>query len=528
MTTKNKSKEYRVYLYDISNLRAENVSELLNIRGIVTDSVVGDIKFKAIVFECARCHTHTNKIEQSKESNKLIPPWECSKDWGGCGRSIASTEFKVVDDESDFDDIQFIKIQENYDDVEKQPETIEAHIHGDLVRKITVGDRATLTGILKKFSLDRKSMAKKYFEVVDIEKEKEGYGDVEINEEDEKEIIQLSGQKDVVKRLAESLLPNIYGNLDIKIGFLLHLFGGVKKLSHDIPVRGDIHILLVGDPATAKSVMFRRIHKICARSIIASGETSTGVGLTASVTKKEFGGENRWVLEAGAMVLGNGGTVFIDEIDKIGKGQIKKVHSAMSVQKVNINKAGINAELKTEVGVIGACNPKHSRFDINKPLHEQIKLSSTLLSRFDLIYVLQDIPNTNRDGKIAEETVGMHIDLEKKELLSPMLIKKYIIYAKKNIKPKIPKELSQSIINNYVELRKRYNIDGHVPVDPRYVNTLIRLSVASAKIRLDENINVFDINLAKTVIMNSLAKLCVDEFGEFDIDRILLDSCGGD
>ncbi len=314
----------------------------------------------------------------------------------------------------------------------------------------------------------------------------------------------------------------MYGLTEIKESLLMQLFGGVPQVLPDgTRLRGDIHILIVGDPAAGKTQLLKLIANLVPRGRYVSGKGTSAAGLTATVTRDEefMGG---WVLEAGAIVLSNKSVIAIDEFDKMSKEDQINLHEAMSTQTVSISKATIQATLPAQTAVIAGSNPKLSRFDAFRPIMEQIDIPDTLLSRFDLKFVLKDIPNRERDGNLVDHVIKSRIaEDEIKPIIDKNFFKKYIGYVRRNVKPKISKEALAMCKNFFVELRSKYagEESGTVPLTLRQFEALIRLTEASAKIRLAEETTKEDAQRAIRLMKESIKQLGFDpDTGKIDID----------
>jgi replicative DNA helicase Mcm len=319
-----------------------------------------------------------------------------------------------------------------------------------------------------------------------------------------------------------------------KEAIALQLFGGVEKRHSDgIRVRGDIHVLLVGDPGTAKSQILRYIADVAPRGIYTSGKGATAAGLTAAAVKDDFGG-GRWVLEAGMLVLADGGIAVVDELDKMSPEDRSAMHEALEQQTVSVAKAGITATLNARCPVLAAANPKWGRFTPERTIAEQIDLPPTLLSRFDVIYSIQDRPDSERDRTLANRILLSHQEGEARnspvltELpsasstapFSPDFLRKYISWAKRNIRPVLTDDALGVIEDYYVEVRKQGESPGApVPITARQLEALVRLSEASARARLSLTVEVQDAERATRIVESFLKRVATQE-GKLDIDTV--------
>ncbi|MCD6403909.1 MAG: minichromosome maintenance protein MCM, partial [Nanoarchaeota archaeon] len=320
--------------------------------------------------------------------------------------------------------------------------------------------------------------------------------------------------------------PTIWGYEKIKEAIVYQMFSGVKKRRPDkTVVRGDIHILLVGDPGVAKSQILKYVAATAPKARYVSGKGATGAGLTATVVKDEF--LRGWALEAGALVLSSGGICCIDEIDKMNKDDRVAMHEALEQQTISISKANIQATLRAETSVLAAANPKLGRFNPYSTIAEQIDLPPTLINRFDLIFTIRDLPARETDEKIASYVLETTMFPEKrKPVIDVELMRKYIAYAKKHCKPMLTQQAMKEIKEFYVNLRNKRGMEEEgirpIPISPRQLEAIIRLSEASARLLLRDKVKVDDAKRAISLVRYYLRQVGLDpETGEIDIDRIV-------
>ncbi len=527
----------------IRNIRANHLGKLTAIEGIVKKRTEVRPKLLVGAFQCQKCGAII-KVEQ--EEDILKEPPECSEDQGGCGRV---SSFKLLTSLSEFIDSQKIEIQENPEGLRggAQPERISVYLEDDLAGEIAPGDRVIANGILHSMQRRRGQFRltsfDKTMDAVSIETQQMAFDEVEVTEEDEVKILEVSKDKGIYTKMIKSIAPTIFGMDVEKEALILQLFGGVPKTMPDgTRIRGDIHSLFVGDPGTAKSQMLSYMSKLAPRSVYASGKASSAAGLTAAAVRDEFG-EGQWTLEAGALVLADMGIACIDEIDKMSDQDRSSLHQAMEQQEISVAKAGINATLKSRCAILAAANPKLGRFDEFLPMHEQINMPPALISRFDLIFSILDKPNRTRDTDLATHIlrthkageVSEHIsktksddrDLKEKDSLmqhiipefEPEFLRKYVAYAKRNIYPIITDEALELIKNYYVDLRN--SSEETVTFTPRQLEAFVRLAEASAKLRLSQEVTVQDAKRSIHIIEQYLRRVGMDkETGRFDIDII--------
>ncbi len=432
-------------------------------------------------------------------------------------------------------DVQRLVIEESPDSLEggEQPRRINVFLKEDLVdprmeRHTTPGSRIKIFGVLKEVPVPLQTGISTRFDIAleanNIITLEESFEELNITEENLKEILELSADHNIFNRLAQSIAPSIYGFDKIKEAILLQLFSGVKKTKSDKgSTRGDIHILLVGDPGVAKSVMLQFVSRIAPKGRYVSGKATTGAGLTASVIKDEF--LRGWSLEAGAMVLSNKGLVAIDEIEKMSEHDRSTMHQAMEQQSVTISKANIQATLRAETTVLAAGNPKLGRFDPYTPIPQQIDISPALLSRFDVIFIIRDLPNKSQDEAIASHVLEEHKQEVIRDVIDPQLFRKYIAYAKQKVKPKLTDEAIEEIKSFYVKLRNQsIKSDSDIkpiPITARQLEGIVRLAEAHAKLHLKDKVTSNDAKRAIELLKTSLSQVGYDEETQsFDIDKI--------
>jgi replicative DNA helicase Mcm len=364
------------------------------------------------------------------------------------------------------------------------------------------------------------------------------FEEIDIKAEDERLIRELASDPLIYEKVRRSIAPSIYGYEEVKEALGLQLFSGVSKgLPDGTRIRGDIHILLVGDPGIAKSQLLRYISKLSPRGIYTSGKSSTSAGLTATAVKDELG-DGRWTIEAGALVLADKGIACIDEMDKMRSEDRSALHEAMEQQTISVAKAGVMATLKSRCALLAAANPKFGRFDKFEGIAQQINLSPALMSRFDLIFVLTDEPSDARDSMIAHHIgqttyageIASRGDRSREELeavmevirpaIEPELLRKYIAYARKNVFPVLTPEARGRLEGYYVSLRKQgQDSNKPVPVTARQLEALFRLSESSARLRLSDEITGGDAERVIRIVDSCLQQVGIDpETGLLDAD----------
>ncbi len=507
----------------IRNIRAKHLNHLISIEGIVRQS--SDVRPQVVnaKFECPNCGTIISVLQIEK---RFREPSRCS-----CGRR---GQFRLVS--KDMVDAQRIVLEESPESLTggEQPRRISVFLKEDLVdpkmeERTTPGSRVKIIGILKEVPVPLQSgaistrfdLAVEANNAIPLE---ETFEEFEISEEDERQIQELAADKNVLQKMVSSIAPSIYGYEEVKTALVLQLFGGVKKRRADgTESRGDIHILLVGDPGVAKSIILKFMSSLAPKGRYVVGKAATGAGITATVVRDEF--LRGWSLEAGAMVLSNKGLVCIDEIDKMEAQDRSAMHEAMEQQTVTISKANVQATLRAETSVLAAANPKLGRFEPFQVIAQQIDMPPTLLNRFDVIFTLRDLPDRGRDEAIATHVLLEHKREGKKQAISKELFRKYIAYAKQKYAPILTDAAIDEIKKFYIELRNApVSAEGVVkpiPISARQLEAMIRLSEAAAKARLRKKVTKEDAKLAIEIMKYYLMQVGFDqETKTFDIDRI--------
>lgn len=523
----------------VRDLRSEHLGRFLAVQGLVKKVTEVRPMIQEASFECKAC-ANIEFVIQDEEM--LSEPPACSN----CERQ---GPWKLREDDSRYVDHQKVEIQESPDGLRggAQPERLTIHLRDDLVHEVSPGDRICINGILTTQARRQGSLKRIEFNKllmgVSVELEQQQFEEIELEPEDVEEILELSRDPRIYDRFRASFAPTIFGMEEEKEALILALFGGVAKHYKDgSRNRGDIHVLMVGDPGVAKSQLLRYLAKLAPRSIMTSGKSASAAGLTAAAVKDEFG-EGQWTLEAGALVLADNGVACIDELDKMDKNDQSSMHQAMEQQEISIAKAGISATLKSRCAVIGAANPKLGRFDEYEPIHGQINMPPALLSRFDLIFSLLDKPNRDHDTTLASHILRTHKAGEVRENriahpageytmadedalmkvvepdLPATMFRKYVAYAKRTIFPVISEEAMQLIQDYYVDLRNTG--DGSMPFTARQLEGFVRLAEASARMRLSQKATAEDAQRAIRIVEHYLRSVGVDrETGKFDIDVI--------
>lgn len=532
----------------IRDLRSKNISKFIAVEGMIRRATEVRPKILKAAFWCLRCENITF-VEQP--GNRLEEPF------AGCENENCQKNgpFKIVVEKSEFVDSQKGQIQESPESLRggTNPQSIEISFSDDLTGLVSPGDRMIINGILRSVQRTLRDGKSTYYDLIieanSIERMDQEFDELDISAEEERMIQELGNDPKIYQKIIDSIAPTIYGSgvlKNVKEAMMLQLFSGVAKILPDgSRVRGDIHVILVGDPGVAKSQMLRYIVRLSPRGVFTSGKSSSASGLTASAVRDELG-DGRWTIEGGALVMADMGIAAVDEMDKMRDEDKSALHEAMEQQTISIAKAGIIATLKSRCALLGAANPVYGRFNRYEGLADQIDMPPALLSRFDLIFLLLDIPESAQDTKIATHIVQTHYAGELiqqkqnvpstgisqeyiesqmqviKPDIDPDLLRKYIGYARRNVYPVMDEDAREHLISFYTNLRKLgEGKDAAVPATARQLEALVRLTEASARVRLSNRATISDAKRTTELTLECLKQVGVDPTtGNFDIDMI--------
>jgi replicative DNA helicase Mcm len=496
----------------LREINADLINKLVSISGMVVRSSEVKPLAKKVAYKCTNCNTVT---EAQLKGLVMKKPLKCP--------ACSEKELEMDPESSLFIDFQLVRLQELPEDLPagQLPHYIEVTVMSDLVDQCRPGDRIILTGIIRieqeqlvpqaKTSLFRLRMEGNNIEYLGGRAGSKDTRSVErilISTEDERQIRTIASKPDAYEKLIASFAPHIYGHEPIKEAILLLIVGSVtKRLEDGSTRRGDINVLLVGDPGTAKSEMLKFTAKIAPRGLYTSGRGSTAAGLTAAVIRDKSG---IMMLEAGAVVLGDQGIVCIDEFDKIKPEDRSALHEVMEQQTCSVAKGGIVATLNARTSILSASNPIYGKYDPYKNITENVNLPVPLLTRFDLIFIVRDSPDKEKDNLIASHILEIHRNTEQaaRPAIDIDLFSKYLAYTKQ-IEPALTPEAIDIVRSYYMDMR-RIESEGMITVTPRQLEGLIRLASARARLLLKDMVEAEDAQRAIYLVDQMMRTAGVD------------------
>ncbi|KAI1170998.1 MCM-domain-containing protein [Nemania sp. FL0916] len=514
--------------YTLRQLRQSHLNCLVRVSGVVTRRTGVFPQLIYVKFDCTKCGVTLGPFQQ--ESNVEVKIKYCQN-------CQSRGPFTVNSEKTIYRNYQKLTLQEAPGTVPagRLPRTREVILLWDLIDKAKPGEEIELTGIYRN-NYDAQLNNRNGFPVFatileanNIVKAHDQLAGFRLTEEDEQEIRTLSRDPQIIDKIVDSIAPSIYGHTDIKTAVALSLFGGVAKTakgSHH--VRGDINVLLLGDPGTAKSQVLKYVEKTAHRAVFATGQGASAVGLTASVRRDPLTSE--WTLEGGALVLADKGTCLIDEFDKMNDQDRTSIHEAMEQQTISISKAGIVTTLQARCGIIAAANPIGGRYNSTIPFSANVELTEPILSRFDILCVVRDTVDPAEDERLARFIVTSHSrshpstqgneepqsadrdveaasesqDATKKETEIPQeLLRKYILYARERCQPKLLHMDEDKVARLFADMRRESLATGAYPITVRHLEAIIRISEAFCRMRLSEYCSSHDIDRAIAVTVDS-------------------------
>ncbi len=505
----------------LRKLGSKQMGKLVMIEAIVVRATPVRPMVMQAAFKCKRCGT-VSRVEQSGQFLKA--PTVCTSP--DCGKD---GPFEFMQDDSAFIDSQDLRLQERPEDLPpgQLPRTLAVKLIGsEVVDVARPGDHVSIVGIVHAFAPSRPGIGKLRTFILQLDANSiEVMGkepETTITSKEEEEKIQTIGRDpEVHKKLTDSIAPSIFGYSHIKEAILYLLCGGCSKQLPDVNVRGEMNALLIGDPGTAKSQLLQYVSRIAPRGLYTSGRGTTAAGLTAAVIREKGGSMS---LEAGALVLADKGVACIDEMDKMRPEDRVAIHEAMEQHTVSVAKGGIVATLNARTAVLAAANPALGRYEPNRTVAENISLPVTILSRFDIIFVLRDVPNKDADAKMSQHILEIH-----RRGLSPVeapvdaeLLRKYISYSK-SIQPELTSDALNKLKDFYLAMRAASESEGSpVAITARQLESLVRVAEARARSALRREVTGADAEAAISLMKRSLEEVGIDMSSyKMDIDILM-------
>ncbi|KAI1161203.1 MCM-domain-containing protein [Nemania serpens] len=513
--------------YTLRQLRQSHLNCLVRVSGVVTRRTGVFPQLIYVKFDCTKCGVTLGPFQQ--ESNVEVKIKYCQN-------CQSRGPFTVNSEKTIYRNYQKLTLQESPGTVPagRLPRTREVILLCDLIDRAKPGEEIEVTGIYRN-NYDAQLNNRNGFPVFatileanNIVKAHDQLAGFRLTEEDEQQIRTLSRDSQIIDKIINSMAPSIYGHTDIKTAVALSLFGGVAKIakgSHH--VRGDINVLLLGDPGTAKSQVLKYVEKTAHRAVFATGQGASAVGLTASVRRDPLTSE--WTLEGGALVLADKGTCLIDEFDKMNDQDRTSIHEAMEQQTISISKAGIVTTLQARCGIIAAANPIGGRYNSTIPFSSNVELTEPILSRFDILCVVRDTVDPSEDERLARFIVGSHsrshpstqgggesqhrdqdAETTQESQAAPKngevpqeLLRKYILYAREHCQPKLLHMDEDKVARLFSDMRRESLATGAYPITVRHLEAIIRISEAFCRMRLSEYCSAQDIDRAIAVTVDS-------------------------
>ncbi|AES91988.2 putative DNA helicase [Medicago truncatula] len=517
-------------VYDqIRNIRQIHLNTMIRIGGVVTRRSGVFPQLQQVKYDCGKCGAVLGPFFQNSYSEVKV---------GSCPECQSKGPFTVNIEQTIYRNFQKLTLQESPGIVPagRLPRYKEVILLNDLIDCARPGEEIEVTGVYTNnfdLSLNTKNGFPVFSTVVEanyVTKKQDLFSAYKLTQEDKEEIENLGKDPRIGERIIKSIAPSIYGHDDIKTAIALAMFGGQEKnVEGKHRLRGDINVLLLGDPGTAKSQFLKYVEKTGQRAVYTTGKGASAVGLTAAVHKDPVTRE--WTLEGGALVLADRGICLIDEFDKMNDQDRVSIHEAMEQQSISISKAGIVTSLQARCSVIAAANPIGGRYDSSKLFTQNVELTDPIISRFDILCVVKDVVDPVTDEMLAKFVVDSHFKSQPKganndsvsesqdasgmpidpEILPQDLLKKYVTYAKLNVFPRLHDADLNKLSHVYAELRKESSHGQGVPIAVRHIESMIRMSEAHARMHLRQHVIQEDVDMAIRVLLDSF--ISTQKFG---------------
>ncbi|XP_044159657.1 DNA replication licensing factor MCM5 [Bufo gargarizans] len=523
---------------NIRNLKSEQMSHLVKIPGIIIAATSVRAKAIKISIQCRSCRNTIGNIPVRPGLEGYAMPRKCNTEQAGRPKCPLDPYF-IIPDKCKCVDFQTLKLQESPDAVPhgEMPRHMQLYCDRYLCDKVVPGNRVTIMGIYSIRKSGKTSnkgrdrvgvgIRSSYIRVVGIQVDTEGTGRsaaCAVTPQEEEEFRRLASKPDIYETISKSIAPSIYGSIDIKKAIACLLFGGSRKrLPDGLTRRGDINLLMLGDPGTAKSQLLKFVERCSPIGVYTSGKGSSAAGLTASVMRDPV--SRNFIMEGGAMVLADGGVVCIDEFDKMREDDRVAIHEAMEQQTISIAKAGITTTLNSRCSVLAAANSVYGRWDDTKG-EENIDFMPTILSRFDMIFIVKDEHNEQRDMILAKHVMNVHLSARTQTQavegeVDLNTLKKFIAYCRTKCGPRLSVEAAEKLKNRYVLMRsgareheREAEKRSSIPITVRQLEAVVRISESLSKMKLqpfstetdiDEALRLFQVSTLDAAMSGSLA-----------------------
>ncbi|GAB2292715.1 hypothetical protein Dimus_026952 [Dionaea muscipula] len=522
-------------VYDqIRNIRQIHLNTMIRIGGVVTRRSGVFPQLQQVKYDCNKCGTILGPFFQNSYSEVKV---------GSCPECQSKGPFTVNVEQTIYRNYQKLTLQESPGIVPagRLPRYKEVILLNDLIDCARPGEEIEVTGVFTNnfdLSLNTKNGFPVFATVVEanyVAKKQDLFSAYKLTQEDKEEIEKLAKDPRIGERIIKSIAPSIYGHEDIKTAIALAMFGGQEKnVEGKHRLRGDINVLLLGDPGTAKSQFLKYAEKTGQRAVYTTGKGASAVGLTAAVHKDPVTRE--WTLEGGALVLADKGICLIDEFDKMNDQDRVSIHEAMEQQSISISKAGIVTSLQARCSVIAAANPIGGRYDSSKTFKQNVELTDPIISRFDILCVVKDVVDPVTDEMLAKFVVDSHFKSQPKganiedkslntstddpddlsnqvdpEIIPQDMLKKYLTYAKLNVFPRLHDADMNKLTSVYAELRRESSLGQGIPIAVRHIESMIRMSEAHARMHLRQHVMQEDVDMAIRVLLDSF--ISTQKFG---------------
>ena len=507
----------------IRDIRQSHLNSLIKVSGVVTRRTGVFPQLYQVKYDCVKCNYTIGPLFQTSDKEVKV---------SACPACSSNGPFTVNVEQTVYRNYQKVTLQESPGIVPpgRLPRHKEVLLLNDLIDVARPGDEIEVCGIYTQsvdFALNAKNGFPVFSTMVEanyVYKSNDAFAAYRMSDDDRAEITALSRDPRIAERIMKSIAPSIYGHENIKTGLALAMFGGQEKVSEgNHRLRGDINMLLLGDPGTAKSQFLKYVEKTFPRAVYTTGKGASAVGLTASVHKDPITRE--WTLEGGALVLADRGVCLIDEFDKMNDQDRVSIHEAMEQQSISISKAGIVTSLQARCSVIAAANPVGGRYDSSRTFSENVELTDPILSRFDILCVVRDIVDDSNDTRLANFVVGSHRrshpsnadgeggeggteqaqaqQVQDPDIIPQETLRKYIAFARMQPSPKLFGADMEKISRVYADLRRESMTGQGIPIAVRHIESIVRCAESHARMHLRKAVNDEDVDVAIRVMLES-------------------------